>query len=168
MNPVVLAIIVHAFCGLFALGSGCVLFFHPKRNQLHKRLGRYYAAALITVDVTSWLLYFMRGSALTAFHFLALANLFVLGWGIGAAVFRRPKGKWYRYHYYLIAWSYVGLISATLVEFAVKTGQVTSYPSIAAITLCPVIAGGVWIEWKSRQLGDIPSRQQKSRQLQTA
>lgn len=167
MNPVVLVIVVHVFCGLFALGSGCVLFLRPKRSALHMQLGRYYAAALVTVDATSWLLHFMRGSAITPFHCLALANLFALIWGIGAAVFRRPHRQWYRHHYYLIAWSYVGLVAALLVEIAIRVMQVEALTSIAAITLSPVIAGGVWIEWKSHHLSGTTSRRQGPKQLQT-
>lgn len=168
MNLVVPIIFVHAFCGLFALGAGAVLFVQPKRTPLHKRLGHYYAATLVVVDVTSWLLYFIRGSTLNAFHVLALANLFALSWGIATAILRKPHGKWYRHHYYLISWSYVGLVAATLVEIALKVGQVTSVASIVALTVSPVLCGGLWIEWKSRRLGDTPSRPHKMKPLLAA
>ena len=155
MSALLPVILIHIVCGLLALYVGFILFVKPKHSPSHKRLGYVYVVSLTLVDLTGLSMYAIKDSGINAFHFLAIGNLIALYGGLFAMIVKRPIKRWYRFHYYMLAWSYVGLVTATVVEIAVKTVQ---QPSIAMIGLTCVIAvgcGGIWIEFKTRNMGNV-------------
>ncbi len=159
MSALSLTILIHVIAGLLALSTGCVLFFNPKRSALHKRLGYIYVLTLTLVDFSGLTMYVMKGSGINAFHFLAVGNLIALYGGLFAIIFKRPFKRWYRFHYYMISWSYVGLVTAALVEFVIKSLQSSSIVIMVLLCLTAVVGGGLWIEFKTRHMGNVlPAR----------
>ncbi len=159
MSTLSLTILIHAVCALLALTTGCVIFFNPKRTALHKQLGYIYVLTLTLVDFTGLAMYAIKGSGLNAFHFLAVGNLIALYGSLIAITFKRPHRCWYRFHYYMISWSYVGLVTAALVEALVKSMQSPSVAIVVLLCLTAVVSGGIWIEFKTRHMGNVlPAR----------
>ena len=59
------------------------------------------------------------------FHFFALLSLVSLAFGVAAVVLRRPRSNWLYFHYQWMAWSYAGLLGATINEaLCISTGSV--------------------------------------------
>jgi len=61
------------------------------------------------------------------FHFFALLSLVSLGGGVTAVVFRWPKANWLYFHYQWMAWSYAGLLGATINEAFVHIEPLNAY-----------------------------------------
>jgi hypothetical protein len=54
------------------------------------------------------------------FHIAAVISLATVGAALVPVISRRPKRAWLRLHAELMAWSYVGLVSAFFAEIAVR------------------------------------------------
>ena len=158
MSALLIAVFIHVVCGLLALYAGCVLLFKPKQSSLHKRLGYLYVVTLTLVDLTGLAMYAIKGTGIHAFHFLAIGNLIALYGGLFAIIFKRPLKRWYRFHYYMISWSYVGLVTATLVEILVKSMASPPVAVIALLCVTAVVCGGSWIELRTRNMGNTLPR----------
>jgi uncharacterized membrane protein len=108
---------LHFLAALVALLSGSVILLRPKGGLFHRRCGYVYAASMLLVNATAFLIYRLFGG-FGPFHFAALVSLFSLVQGLLPA-WRRPSG-WLLRHYYHMSWSVLGLYAAFIAETGVR------------------------------------------------
>jgi hypothetical protein len=74
---------------------------------------------MLVMNGTALLIYRLTGT-FGPFHVAALVSLGTLVAGIIPAWRRRPVGNWVDRHYYLMAYSYLGLLAAAVAETATR------------------------------------------------
>jgi hypothetical protein len=71
----------------------------------------------------------------------------MVGAALAPAITRRPKRAWLRLHAELMAWSYVGLVSAFFAEIAVRLPGVDVGAGAAVSTGVGLTGGALLIYW---------------------
>lgn len=102
-----------------ALASGAAVVFRPKGTRRHRILGRLYVGSMVGLLGTAFLIYRLF-DGFGVFHWLAVVGALTLAGGFGAARLRRRVSGWLEPHYYLMGYSYVGLLAAAGAEVAVR------------------------------------------------
>jgi uncharacterized membrane protein len=124
---------IHTALALLCIVIGAVQLVRPKRGAPHRARGYAYVYAILIADGAAMLLYRFTG-AFNIFHVGALVNfVFVIAAIVPVLRTPRPAG-WKHWHYYFIAWSYVGLISAALTEVIVRLSQPATRGSAWSLT----------------------------------
>ena len=111
--------IFHTSCGVVALLLGTVIFLRPKGMIIHFWTGRAYLAIMFCLNISALDIYHLTGGA-NIFHALAVVNLAIILIGISHFFHRARPRKWLWRHYHYMAWSYVGLLAATMNEGLVR------------------------------------------------
>ena len=140
---------VHVAFGLAALASGAAVLLRRKGTASHRRLGWTYAAAMLGLNGTAFLIYRLFGGV-GPFHVAALASLVTLVGGLIPAIRRRPADRWVERHYYWMTYSYVGLLAATTSEIVTRLPGPIFWWAVAAGTLAVLVTGAALI---GRQAG---------------
>ena len=84
------AIQLHAYAAMLAFGLGAHVLFLPKGDKTHRRLGRVWAALMVIVAVSSFLIWESRMFGLfSPIHLLSVATLVLVWRGIAAARSRK-------------------------------------------------------------------------------
>jgi uncharacterized membrane protein len=140
---------IHMALALLCIGIGAIQFMRPKRGASHRARGYAFVYAMLVVDGTALLLYRFTG-AFNMFHVGALVNLVCIVAAIAPMLrTQRPPGWKYR-HYYFIAWSYVGLLSAAINEPIVRllplAGRAQAWTVSAVVTVLVSAIGYILIE----------------------
>jgi uncharacterized membrane protein len=113
---------IHTTLALLCIVVGAVQLLRPKRGAGHRARGYAYVYAILIADGAAMLLYRFTG-AFNIFHVGALVNFVSVIVAI-VPVLRTPRpAGWKYWHYYFIAWSYVGLIAAASTEIIVRLSQ---------------------------------------------
>lgn len=123
----------HLTVALLAIASGAaVLWTSPKGGRSHRRLGWIYVASMLLLNGTALSIYRLFGG-FGPFHVAALVSLstFVPGF-VAAVVARRRRtrqegvgrARAVELHYYLMTWSYVGLLAAAVSEIATRAPMI--------------------------------------------
>ncbi len=142
--------ILHSACGVLALVLGGWIFLTRKGTRTHVRVGWVYVASMACLNGTALALYNLTGG-FNAFHALALFSLATVAAGVAQALGRRRWRKWLWRHYQYMAWSYVGLLAATVNEAFVRAPPLrqlaasTAAPLALLVMACVVVASGVVI-----------------------
>jgi uncharacterized membrane protein len=135
---------VHTVFGILALISGAVTLVLPKGGGRHRGFGYSYAACMVLLNGTSFLIYKMLGH-FGPFHALALVSLVTLATGLLPALRRQPRGEWVARHYRGMSHSYIGLCAATLAEVGIRLPLVRehglSIPATVVATIVAVFVG---------------------------
>jgi uncharacterized membrane protein len=103
----------HGAAAIAALLFGFFVLADRKGTHTHRALGAAYVAAMVAVNLTALGIYRLTGQ-IGPFHLLALVNLATIARGVVVVLRRRPG--WLARHYYCMAWSYLGLLSAAAAE----------------------------------------------------
>jgi len=111
---------IHAVLALLCIAIGAVQLIRPKRGASHRARGYAFVYAMLVADGGAMLLYRFTG-AFNMFHVGALVNLACILAGIAPMLQTPRRLNWKLRHYYFIAWSYVGLMSAATTELIVHT-----------------------------------------------
>jgi uncharacterized membrane protein len=117
-----------------ALLLGGWIFLTQKGTRAHVRAGWGYVASMACLNGTALALYNLTGG-FNIFHALAVFSLATVAVGVAQVLGRRRWRKWLWRHYQYMAWSYVGLLAATVNEAFVR---VPSLQQLAAETTAPV------------------------------
>ena len=110
---------VHVVTGLLALLCGLLVFLRAKGTRSHRVIGYVYVASMLALNVTAFQIYRLFGR-FGPFHIAALISLATVVAGMIPVLRRRPKQRGVSLHYGYMAWSYVGLVAATVAEIAVR------------------------------------------------
>lgn len=139
---------LHLLSAYAALVLGGVVVAMRKGTRLHRWLGRGFALAMVSVNVTALGIYDLTGRP-NLFHFFAVISLLSLAAGWFAARRSGPVAR--EVHMRSMLWAYVGLLAAAASELIVRVpGVFTSWLSfgvavgVATTLVCSV--GAVLIE----------------------
>lgn len=114
--------LLHLISSLLAILFGSLVLFSTKGTRRHKKIGYYYCAAMIAVNVTAFMIYRLYHS-FGIFHWLAvLSTLTLLGGMI--PVIRKKPASYISYHYGFMYWSVMGLYAAFVAETFVRIPDV--------------------------------------------
>ncbi len=117
---------LHLASAIVALAAGGWVVLRPKGTATHRRIGWVYAASMLVLNVTALMIYRLTGT-FGPFHIAAIFSLATLVAGIIPAWRRRPVEKWLEQHYYWMAYSYLGLLAATVAETATRVPAIRSF-----------------------------------------
>lgn len=134
---------VHAAIGLAAVVVGTVMVLMDKGTVSHRRVGRLFAALLLAVNLTSFLLYDLLGRW-GPFHSLAVVNLVTLAFGLVVVWLKRPRG-WLGLHGRCMSWAYAGLLAAFVSEIAVRVPGIGFFPGVIVGSLAVIGTAAVLI-----------------------
>ena len=149
MQPPALA---HVILGSAALLLGAGQFSLTKGTPLHRAVGASYVLCQFGLNLTALTIYRVFGG-FGIFHVFALITLALLLVGFGAALLKRPRGRWLAYHYYFMGWSYVGLLAATATEVTTRLVQWPFAVAVGVPTVSVTLLGGACVElWRRRTL----------------
>ncbi len=134
----VLPLIVHILAGLASVITGIVAFSLPKRRGNHPRWGRSYLWAYTLVFLTATILSFERWPEDAYLFFTALVAYGLALIGYAAGRLRRHTGisvalrkQWVSLHILAMIGSYVGLVTAFLVDNSHAIPLVNRLPAVA-------------------------------------
>lgn len=134
---------VHAVLGLAAVLVGTLMVLMDKGTASHRRIGRLFAALLLSVNATSFVLYDLLGRW-GPFHSLAVVNLVTLACGMAVVWLKRPRG-WLGLHGRCMSWAYAGLLAAFVSEMAVRVPGVGFLPGVVGGSLAVIGIAAVLI-----------------------
>src|SRR5664279_2622517 len=124
---------LHSVLAMFCILVGLIQLLRPKRGPAHRARGYAFVYAMLVVDGTALLLYRFTGQ-FNVLHVGAIANLTCIVMAV-VPMLRNPRPKnWKYHHYYWIAWSYVGLMSAAATQIVVRLGLSTTPGQAWAMT----------------------------------
>jgi len=106
---------IHLVLSLSAIVIGGVILLRYKGTRVHRWLGYAYAACMLGVVATSFLLFKLTGR-MTVLHWAAIVSALTLGAGLFSVRYRKPRNSWLEGHAAWMAWSYVGLLGAFVAE----------------------------------------------------
>ena len=140
---------IHTVLAMLCIVVGLIQLVRPKRGPGHRARGYAFIYAMLVADGAIMLVYRFTGQ-FNIFHGAAILNLVSIVLAI-VPVLRSPRPpNWKLQHYYWISWSYVGLLSAAVTEFVVRTvGLATrgqAWTVSAVITIVVSAIGYVLIE----------------------
>lgn len=151
--------VIHAALAMLGIAVGLIQFLRPKRGAGHRARGYFYVYAMLVGDGIAMLIYQFSGR-FNLFHVGAIVNFACIVLAI-VPLLRSPRpANWRLTHYYVIAWSYVALMSAAATEIVVRLGLATtrrqigvaaSVLSIATTVIAYVVIG------KHRPPAETPS-----------
>jgi uncharacterized membrane protein len=107
--------LLHTVCGFLALALGAAVLLRRKGTKSHRLLGATYAVIMLTLNISAFSIFNVFGS-FGIFHAFAILSLVTLSLGLFAVICRVPRKNWLYFHYQWMAWSYAGLLGATINE----------------------------------------------------
>lgn len=105
---------IHLVAAIVAMITGMIVIISAKGTKRHKQVGYVYVAAMIVLNVTSFMIYRLF-DRFGVFHWLAVISSVSLLAGMFPVIFRRDK-KYLVMHLAFMYWSVVGLYSAFMAE----------------------------------------------------
>ena len=132
--------IVHTAFGAVALLCGLTVVLRPKGTRWHRAVGWAYVASMAGLFGTAFLIYRLFGR-FGPFHWAAIVGAATLAGGLLPVLRRRPRGAWVERHYYLMSYSYLGLLAATGAEIATRVPGV-AFTAGAVVASLVVVGGG--------------------------
>jgi uncharacterized membrane protein len=136
--------LLHSAFGITALVLGAFVFRQRKGTQLHRRLGYGYTVAMLLLNASALAIYDLSGR-FGAFHIAAAVSLATVAAGLFPVIARRPRHSWMRLHAEIMAWSYVGLMSAFFAEIVVRSPGVNVATGATLSTVVGVSVGAFLI-----------------------
>ncbi len=150
---------IHTILSSIGIVVGAEQLLRTRRDRLHRWFGYVYVVAMVTADFAILTVYRFNGH-FNAFHVGALANLVCIAMALQPMLAKPRPRQWKGRHYMWVCWSYVGLWSAALTEFIVRTQPLSGRgASIVASALATgvVCAVGAWLIYRNRP-APLPER----------
>ncbi len=150
----------HTAAGIVALLTGLFIVFSPKGTAPHKMAGKVYVLGMYAVCLTSfWISGLFDGYGI--FHVIAVVGMVYLTIGLVPMVAKRRFRRWYPMHFYMMLWSFVGLVMALDGHFSLPVYRLlhstlglsrgaASAVGIALLWGVPLVVGHLMIDRKMR------------------
>jgi uncharacterized membrane protein len=145
---------LHLISALLALVLGAaVLWIKPKGTRRHRQLGYAWVACMLFLNISALTIYRLFGG-FGPFHAAAIISLstiipaFWCARQARASRLRRDlkaRARWLEKHYYLMTFSYVGLVAAAVSETATRLPATRFRPGQGAAFGLAVGAGTVLV-----------------------
>ncbi len=104
---------IHLLASILALATGAMVLAATKGTQKHKQTGYVYAASMVVVNVTAFMIYRLFGG-FGIFHALAIVSGLTLVGGLYPLYSK--KGNYLITHFSFMYWSVIGLYGALVAE----------------------------------------------------
>ena len=111
---------IHTILSSVGILVGAEQLLRTRRDRLHRWLGYVYVSAMLTADIAILSVYRFNGH-FNVFHVGAVANITCILIALQPMLARPRPLQWKLRHYMWMCWSYVGLLSAALTEFIIRT-----------------------------------------------
>lgn len=149
--------VVHSTTGLFhvimalvAMITGTIVIIKSKGTRLHVAIGYTYFFSMLTMNLSSFMLYGLLGH-FGPFHVAAIISLLTLLGGMIPIFFRKKIRAWQRVHGTFMYYSVVGLYAAFFSEILTRIpGQSFSGMVILASVGVTIIGVILFNKLKSR------------------
>lgn len=129
---------IHTILSSVGILVGAEQLLRSRRDRLHRWLGYVYVAAMLTADLAILSVYRFNGH-FNVFHVGAVVNMACIFIALQPMLARPRPLQWKLRHYMWMCWSYVGLLSAALTEFIIRTQPL---PGRGATILATILATG--------------------------
>ncbi|MDX1940126.1 MAG: DUF2306 domain-containing protein [Saprospiraceae bacterium] len=106
--------LVHLIASIIALVTGLMVLINRKGTRFHKRTGYVYAAAMLVLNATAFMIYRLYGS-FGIFHWFAVFSCLTLLAGLYPVLTKRSK-NYLLLHFSFMYWSVIGLYCAFMAE----------------------------------------------------
>jgi uncharacterized membrane protein len=124
----------HTILSAVGILVGAEQLLRSRRDRLHRWLGYVYVASMLTADVAILSVYRFNGH-FNVFHVGALVNISCICIAMAPMLARPRPLQWKLRHYMWMCWSYVGLLSAALTEFIIRTQPLPGRGATIAATI---------------------------------
>ena len=131
---------LHVATALIAIATGLVMLLQVKGTRRHRRLGYVYVGSMVTLNVSSFLVFKLTGE-FSPFHVAAFLSLAMMVAGFLPVYWRRPAEGWLELHFQFMAWSYIGLLAATASEIAVRIPKSPFWWAVSVSSAVIIMAG---------------------------
>lgn len=116
--------LVHFLAGIVAMVTGMFVLLSNKGTPTHKKVGYLYAASMIVLNLTAFMIYRLFGK-FAVFHWFAVLSCVTLFLGLYPML--RKKGTSYlAQHISFMYWSVIGLYCAFVAETFVRLPGIVS------------------------------------------
>ena len=144
--------LTHLTSAILAMIAGAFVIFTKKGTKNHVRLGYTYAAMMMILNATAFLIYDLFGH-FGPFHWAALISLATLIAGLLPAFLQRPRHSWLELHYEFMNWSIVGLYAAFWSETFTRFFRFEGFWILVSTATFMTVAVGVYfIRKKKKQI----------------
>lgn len=133
---------IHLQASLIALTSGTLVLWMRKGTREHKQVGYLYTASMLTVFITSFLIYRLWGG-FGIFHFAAIMGFLTLMGGMVPVILKKPSGRWIGLHYSFMYWSVIGLYTAFVSETLTRIPETPFFGMLGIATFGVMIAATI-------------------------
>lgn len=145
---------IHIVSAVVALAAGALVFLLPKGTGRHRLVGRVYVVAMLVLNLTALMIFRLFGT-FGPFHVAALFSLATVVPAFLTVYLRRPG--WLERHYFLMSFSYVGLLAAAAAEAATRLPRAPFWGAVALSSLL-VLAAGAWVVFARAKRALAPFR----------
>jgi uncharacterized membrane protein len=135
--------LIHLIASILALIFGTLVLVLTKGTKLHKQIGYAYAASMLGVIVTAFMIYRLFGR-FGIFHITAIISTISLLGGMIPVVLRKPVNGWLSLHYSFMFWSVIGLYAAFAAETLVRIPQTPFFGMVGFASFTVTIMGGIF------------------------
>jgi len=138
---------IHTVFSSVGILVGAEQVLRTRRDRLHKWFGYVYVTVMVIGDLAILTVYRFNGH-FNVFHVGAIVNLVCITLALRPMLARPRPVQWKLKHYMWICWSYVGLLSAALTEFIIRTQPLPGRGAtiIATILATSFVCGvGAWL-----------------------
>jgi len=111
---------IHTIFSTIGILVGAEQVLRTRRDRLHKWFGYVYVTCMVVGDLAILTVYRFNHH-FNVFHVGAIVNLLCIGMALRPMLAKPRPLQWKLKHYMWICWSYVGLLSAALTEFIIRT-----------------------------------------------
>lgn len=118
--------LVHLIASLLAMLTGMFVLLTTKGTTQHKKVGYWYAASMLTLNLTAFMIYRLYGK-FAIFHWLAVVSCLTLFAGL-YPIFRRTGSDYLLRHFSFMYWSVIGLYAAFMAETFVRLPRLVLRP----------------------------------------
>lgn len=140
----------HLIVSILALIAGTWVITTQKGTAIHKKIGHVYAASMVLVIVTSFMMYRLFGG-FGIFHVAAIFSTIALLGGMVPAILRKPEKGWISLHFNFMYWSVMGLYAAFVAEIFTRVPQMRFFWMVGLATFLVMLAANIaFVVFKKR------------------
>jgi uncharacterized membrane protein len=114
--------LVHFAAAIVAMISGMYILLAQKGTKQHKKIGYFYVASMLVLNITAFMIYRLYGK-FGIFHGFAIWSLLTLAAGM-YPILRRTSKNYILQHFRFMYWSVIGLYCAFAAETLVRLPKI--------------------------------------------
>lgn len=131
---------IHVVASVAAVVFGTQVLVSKKGTRAHQRTGYIYAASMIVVNLTAFLIYRLFGG-FGPFHIAAVVSSLTLLAGMVPILMRARFKNWFVLHMSFMYYSVIGLYAALASEIIVRIPGIRFWWSVMGATMQVMLIG---------------------------